>query len=193
MSSNFKKKLRNKKGFTLTELLISVVVGLLIIIIVTSSFILNQRTFRKGDIKSELAQNARITIDLMAREIRQAKKIVTVLPVDDSDPGLIAHDLEFEDGHIETQIQYIKYYLDDGDLKRQIIVYYFDTDPSTYVHWDDVDSFGGPSSTVLQEKVTGENFSNINFYGSGNINIEMALEKQNEEVEVKSIINPRNI
>lgn len=188
MSSKFK----SGAGFTLTELLISVIISLLILLIISSFFILDQKTLRKSNITAELVQNARITLDLMSREIRQAMEIVTILPIDDSDPGLIAHELQFEDGHAESQIQYIRYYLDNDEFKRQIIIYYFDTDPFTYVYWDDIDAFGPPIPDVIEDKIIGENFSNIDFYGDDNIDIELTLQKRGEEIEIKSIISPRN-
>lgn len=195
------KLIKNKKGFTLAELLVAVIVALLIILIVSSVFLLNQRLIRKSNLKAELTQNARIILDLMAREIRQANEIVTILPADDSDPGLVAHEIKFEDGHTNTQIQYIRYYLDSTDFKRQIIAYYFNAncggpcpplDPSYYVYWDDVDGFGPPDQTVKEDKIIGENFSNINLFGTDNVNVELILTKKGEQVEMESIINPRN-
>ena len=180
-------------GFTLVELTIAITIALLILLIVSATFVLNQRVFRKSNLKSELTQNARITLDLMAREIRQAQDIVTILPENDLNAQTIAHEIEFEDGHITSQIQYIRYYLDNSNLQRQIIVYYFDTDPDTHVYWDDIDAFGSPEMLVLEEKTIGENFSNINFYGTDNINIELTLEKQTEQIQINTLINPRNI
>lgn len=186
--------LQNKKnGFTLVELTIAITIALLILLIVSATFVLNQRVFRKSNLKSELTQNARITLDLMAREVRQAQDVVTTLPENDSNPQTIAHEIEFEDGHITSQIQYIRYYLDNSNLQRQIVAYYFDTDPSTYVYWDDIDAFGSPEMLVLEEKTIGENFSDISFYGTDNININLTLEKQNERIRINTVINPRNI
>ncbi|NUM25169.1 MAG: prepilin-type N-terminal cleavage/methylation domain-containing protein [Candidatus Buchananbacteria bacterium] len=182
-----------RSGLTLIELTVAITIALLILLIVSSTFILNQRVFRKSNLKSELVQNARITLDLMSREIRQAKELVTILPTDDSDPLTVPHEIQFEDGHTTSQIQYIRYFLDSDDLKKQIIVYYFDTDPSTYVYWDDVDAFGAPDQSVLEEKIIGENFSSMNFFGGDNITIELFLEKQTEAIEIDTVINPRNI
>lgn len=182
----------NHKGFTLTELIISMVIALLILIIVSSTFILNQRVYQKSNTKAELIQNARITLDLMSREVRQATALVTTLPDNNSNPATVAHELEFQDGHVENVIQYIRYYLNGSDLHRQIIVYYFDTDPSTYVTWDDVNAFGPPSQTTTEDKIVGENFGELDFYGNGNINIDLTLIKNNETFQMKSIINPRN-
>lgn len=191
--SEFLKLNKNNKGFTLAELLVAVIIALLTLIIISTIFSLNQKVSRKSNIKAELTQNARIVIDIMAREIRQANKIVTVLPPNNSDPALITHELQFEDGHTDTHIQYIKYYLEGDKFKRQIIVYYFEYDPSTYVYWDDFDPFGSPVQEVLEEKIIGEFFSTIDFYGEDKINVDLTLQKQSEQVQIKSIIHPRNI
>lgn len=183
---------RAQKGFTLTELLISVVIGILLLFVVMSSFTLNQRVLRRSNVRSELTQNGRIVLDLMSREIRQANTIVTTLPADDSDSMAIAHELQFEDGHVDTHIQYLRYYLSGELLRRQIIVYYFDSAPSTYVNHDDIDAFGSPNEEVLQDRIIGENFSQIDFFGTENITINLTLEKINETVELQTIINPRN-
>ena len=188
-SNGMHKLINDNRGFTLAELLVAIVIGILILSIVTSTFILSQRVLRKSNLKAELAQNGRITLDLMSREIRQANEIITVLPTTDSSAP---SELEFEDGHTNTQIQYIRYYLSGTNLKRQIIAYYFDTDPSTYIFWDDIDPFGSPSSTILKDQIIGENFTDIDFWGNNNINIELILIKQTEQIEMKSVINPRN-
>jgi len=185
--------LNNKKGFTLIELSIAIVLTLIVLIVVSNIFALDQKLSRKSNAKAEIMQNGRITIDIMSREIRQAKKITTSLPTDKSNPDLVAHELEFEDGHTETQIQYIRYYLDGNLLKRQIIAYYFDSDPSTYVYWDSVDPFGAPQQIILEEKTLGEFFNQIDFYGADEINIDLILEKNNETVQLGTKIHPRNI
>jgi len=181
-----------RRGFTIAELIISIFIGLLLISTVSSIFILNQRTFRKSNIKAELTQNARIVVDLMSREIRQAKSIVTTLPADGSNPATVAHELKFEDGHITSHVQYVRYYLNGTILQRQILAYYFDTDPTTYVRWDDINQFGGPTEAVLEDRVIGENFSQVNFFGSQAITIELLLQKLKETIDMQSIIDPRN-
>src|SRR3989338_5171957 len=158
--------MHDRHGFTIAELIIAIFIGLLLILTVSSIFILNQRTFRKSNIKAELAQNARIVIDLMSREIRQAKSIVTALPADDSDPTAVVHELKFEDGHVTSHIQYVRYYLNGTILQRQILAYYFNTDQTTYVRWNDVNQFGSPTESIIEDKVVCEHFSQINFYGT---------------------------
>ena len=187
------KILKNNQGFTLAELLVAVIIGLLILITVTTVFSLNQKILRKSNIKSELLQNARIATDIMTREIRQAKQIVTVLPIDNSNLNLVPHELEFEDGHNVNQIQYVRYYINGNQLKRQIKVYYFESDPQIYVYWNDTDAFGSPEQSVIDEKIIGEYFSEINFYGQDKIYIDLILDKQTEQIKIKSEVKPRNI
>ena len=182
----------NKKGFTIIELLVSTTIMMLVLIIVASAFILNQKVFRLGNTQAELTQNARITIDLMSREIRQANNIVTTIPSDNSVPELVPHEIEFEDGHVTSQIQYVRYYLDSTDLRRQIIIYYFDSNPSTYVRWDDTDPFGGPNESTIEDKLIGEFFTGIDFYGPDAITIDVFLEKNNIDIDMQTVINPRN-
>jgi|SRR3989339_2255056 len=184
--------MHRRKGFTIAELIVSIFIGLLLVLTISSVFILNQRTFRKSNIKAELTQNGRIVIDLFSRELRQAKDIVTTLPADDSNPSTVAHELKFEDGHITSQIQYVRYYLNGTLLQRQILVYYFDTDPTIYVLWNDVNQFGSPTESIIEDRVIGENISQINFYGDGAITIEIFLRKLNETTNMQSIIDPRN-
>jgi len=180
-------------GFTLQEIIIAIAISILIVLTVISIFSVNQTTFRKTSLRSELTQNGRVALDIMSREIRQAREIVTVLPADNSNPETVSHELMLEDGHISTQIQYIRYYLSGNSLNRQTIVYYFDTDPDTYVYWNDINAFGSPDSEVIDDRVIGENFTQVDFYGEQVINIDLTLSKQNETEQIKAIINPRNI
>ena len=185
--------LSDHRGFTLAEMLIAITVLVLIVITISGIFVLNQDVFRTTNTKAELLQNARTATDTMGREIRQAVELVTTLPANDSNPAEIAHELEFEDGHTDSQVQYIRYYLDGTDLKRQIKVYYFSTNPSVYVHWNDVDPFGGPENTTIDDRLMAEFFSHLDFFGSENITIRMTLEKNRRTIDFQTIINPRNI
>jgi type II secretory pathway pseudopilin PulG len=187
------KILKNRLGFSLAEMIISTFIGVLILIVIATTFSLNEKTLRKANLTAELTQNARVALDLMSREIRQAKNIVTTLPVDNSNPATVAHELLFEDGHITSQIQYIRYYSSGTELWRQVIVYYFDVDPAIYVHFDDQNAFGGPTATTTDDKIIGEDITQMDFYGPNIINVDLILQKQGEQEQIKSIINPRNI
>lgn len=65
-------QLRKQSGYTLIELMIAMVLGLVIIGGVISVFVSNQQSFRTNENLGRLQENARISFELMAREIRQA-------------------------------------------------------------------------------------------------------------------------
>jgi len=90
-------KLFNQLGFTLTEVLIVISITVLIIVVICSAFVFNQRAYRDGEMAAEILQNGRVVSERMVREIRQAKEIVTVLPEEKIDP---AQEVLFQDGHL---------------------------------------------------------------------------------------------
>jgi len=127
-------------GFTLSELLVSIVFVSLILGAVYSSYVLNQKASVEGESSIEILQNGRVVLERMEREIRQAKDIVTSLPATKEDA---VDSIEFEDGHDLSYIRYIRYFSDDTDktIKREVIGYYYSIsgDPgntSTYVLWN---------------------------------------------------------
>lgn len=63
---------RRQGGFSLVELMVALTLGLIIIGGVISIFVTNQQAFRTTEGLSRLQENARISFELMAREIRQA-------------------------------------------------------------------------------------------------------------------------
>lgn len=184
------KKNKKNSGFTLAELMITIVVVLLVLLMVTSIYTVSQRAMRQANYKAELVQNSRVTLDLISRELRQAKKIVTELAATSDEAG---SEIVFEDGHDVSEIRYIRYFFDQNKTYRQVIAYYFDTDPGIYVRYDDIDAFGPPASEVIDEKIIGEYFNSLKFYGDSDVNIDMEMKKGTAEVFTKSVINPRNL
>ncbi len=63
---------RRNRGFTMVELMIAMLLGLIVIAGVSSVFLANLRSYRTNDALSEVQANARIAFELMARDIRQA-------------------------------------------------------------------------------------------------------------------------
>jgi type IV pilus assembly protein PilW len=59
-------------GFSLVELMVALTLGLIIIGGVISIFVTNQQAFRTTEGLSRLQENARLSFELMSREIRQA-------------------------------------------------------------------------------------------------------------------------
>ncbi|UNK49725.1 prepilin-type N-terminal cleavage/methylation domain-containing protein [Lysobacter sp. S4-A87] len=59
-------------GFSLIELMISLVLGLLVSAAAVGIFLSNQRTYRATESLARIQENARVAFELMAREVRQA-------------------------------------------------------------------------------------------------------------------------
>jgi len=64
--------LKNSEGLSIVQLLISMSVGLLILYSVYESFTIQNRHFKKQELKVEMLQNATIGLDLITRELRMA-------------------------------------------------------------------------------------------------------------------------
>ena len=65
--------LENKEsGFTLVELLISMTIGLIILAALSSTFLIQRKTYDVQEQIVEMVQTARAAIDMMSREIRIA-------------------------------------------------------------------------------------------------------------------------
>ncbi|MFH1029761.1 MAG: hypothetical protein V1770_00700 [bacterium] len=184
--------LQNESGFTLSELIITLGISLVILMLITSVYILSQSAFRKSQTRYELIQNARVFIDKITRELRQTPEIVTILPETISGAP---SEIIFQDGHDGSKISYVKYYLFGADLKRQISHYYFIADPLTYVKWNAEDGFGGtPLEVVDEDDLVGEYLNSIFFFGSSNIvNIEANFSKNGENNYIATKIAGRNL
>ena len=196
MNKNLKLKLKNCKGFTLMEVIVSIALFVLIIMMVSSIYTLSNKTYRAGGNENELWQNARVILDRLTREIRQAKDLVSTFPeISDNPLNPPINEFEFQDGHDMSQFTYIKYYLNNNQIKRQSIAYYFDEDPNTYVLYSDRDAFNNsPNQIILEDQIVGEYFNNIKFWGSANsINMEINLEKNNKIIELMTAVYGRNL
>lgn len=63
---------RAHAGFTLIEMMIAMILGLVVIAGVASVFLAGQRSFRTNDALSEVQDNSRLAFELMARDMRMA-------------------------------------------------------------------------------------------------------------------------
>ncbi|MFT7413441.1 MAG: type IV pilus assembly protein PilW [Methylophagaceae bacterium] len=61
-----------QRGFTLIELMIALVLGLLLVAGVTQVFVANKQTYRVTDAHSRLQDNARFSLEVLSRDIRSA-------------------------------------------------------------------------------------------------------------------------
>ncbi len=59
-------------GFTLIELMIALVLGLIVIAAATAIFLSNKQAYTTNDALSEIQDNSRVAFELLARDVRQA-------------------------------------------------------------------------------------------------------------------------
>jgi Tfp pilus assembly protein PilW len=179
-----------KGGFTLLETVISIGLFVMAIMLVTSMYAIIQKAYKAGADKAEVTQNARVSLDRMSREIRQAVHFVGNLP---NSTTTATSSLEFQDGHDQSVINYIKYYLSGSNLMREYKYYYFESSPSTHVRWYDLSGSTKPSATTTSSVIIGEYFKDINFYGtSTGVNIKMSIEKNTNIYNIETLLYTRN-
>lgn len=181
-------------GFSLIEIIIVISISVILFLIVSMVYYISQTVYQKTDTRAEITQNGRVITDRMIRELRQAQSIVTPLPIDNSNPALTPSEIKFLDGHDASQISYIRYYLDNQDIKREYSRYYFPDDPTTYVYIYNTDQYGNsPVPQIVEDRVVGEHASDLEFYGNGLININLYLIKNSETITINTSIYGRNL
>ena len=183
-------------GFTLIEVIVSIAMFTLVILIAYEMYSLGQNVYRRGGDEMEAWQNARTVLDRLTREVRQAESLATVLPaISDDTANPPANELMFQDGHDPSQITYIRYYLNGTNLNWQRIAYYFSIQPDLYVVFNSKDQFGNPpNQTILDDRVIGEYFSDLDFWGDGNlINIIVRLSKNDHIINLMTAVYGRNL
>lgn len=174
------------------EVLVAVSVSVLLFFVLTQSYSLSQRIYNDNDSRAEMAQNGRVIIDRLTRELRQTPYVTTYLP---ETPGATTtHELMFQDGHDISQISYIRYYLDGQELNRQEIRYYFPEEPGNYVRYNDVKQDGTPATMELSEpRLVGEFVDDIELWGDDLVNINLYLSKNGQSTIINSAIYGRNL
>jgi type II secretory pathway pseudopilin PulG len=184
-------------GFTLVEIAIAIAIAIIIISAAYASFTIGEKASRKSLQKAELAQNGRISLDRISREIRQTTEIVTLLPSNKDDPSNPPpSEIMFEDGHTAIT-QYITYYKDGANLKRKITHFYFgDTDPPP-LEWavqgaKDADG-NPPSEKVDEDEIVAEYINQLQFYGERIVNIDLTVQKNEEAIDFKTSAFGRNL
>ncbi len=144
------------------EIIVAIALFTIIIMLSGSMYTLSQRAYNKGEVRGELAQNARVSLDRISREIRQSVDIVT-------DLSATTTEIFFQDGHDISQITYLRYYLNGTDLQRGIVVYYFEIEPEVYVTYNSTVESGDPPEEDSENKIVGEYFSNLQFWVAGGL------------------------
>src|SRR5918996_435119 len=64
--------IRNKKGFTLTEMIVSMGIGMVVLAGVTTTFMSQARYYNAQEQVNEMEQNARGALDVITRELKMA-------------------------------------------------------------------------------------------------------------------------
>lgn len=63
---------RGSRGFSLVELMIAIVLGLVVMGGVISIFVANRQAFRVSENMAHVQENARVAFELLARDLREA-------------------------------------------------------------------------------------------------------------------------
>lgn len=181
------------KGFVLTELLVNIAILVLISTAVYSSFVLSQRAYRESQVSAEITQNGRVIMERMTRDIRQARKIAVSLP---GDKASAVTSIIFEDGHIAEQYHYVRYFLADASIYKEVIGYYFSGDAlETLVPYNAVPPSGQSllSKTLDAPKVIGEYVSDLEIWEMEGIRIDLSLAKNDKTLYLETNILGRNL
>lgn len=192
--SNWQHWWQENKSFTLIELIVSIAISIILLISLFGFYFLSQKGYTKGTARAELVQNARIALERMSREIRQAEEIISELPGEDS-PATLTSEIKFQDGHVSTPIRYITYSLEDFSLHRKISHYYFSSDPGTWVVWNAQDSDGNPpTESQDSDQIKAEYIKLLSFFGTEKlINIRLQVSKGKMIVDFRTKVLGRNI
>ena len=161
----------SKRGFTLTELLVAASIASILAGLTATSYISVQRLVARGENDLVAAQTARVIIDRISRDLRQALTIVDSIPPDPID-GL-TH-LTFEDGHDvdPSGPTYITYALNGTSVQRTRHYYYQSSNPNQRLPYNagTVGQNGFSVATVEGEDYEIANdVADLRFYGDAHL------------------------
>ena len=187
--------MKRKLGFTLIEIVVVMAIGSAILLALVSVFSVATRAHHRYTDQEELTQNARVALERITRDLRQTSEIITLLPTTNTDAlNPPATQIIFADGHDTDKIRYINYHLDGTSLKRQLVHYYFSTDPGTWVVSNAKDSFGNPPLQSIDEDVVkADKITSIKFWGTDNINIDLTVANDSNTFSFHDSVVGRNL
>lgn len=186
---------KTRKAFTLIELLVALSISALMIGVTTSTFSLFRRSMSLDQGKADIAQNARVALDRLSRELRQTPDVVTQMPLDPADNSVAQPgEIEFEDGHA-NDLTYKRYYILNNVLKVQVKQYYFTYDTSTRVKWNAIGTGGvSPISNVISTNDIADYVQSVAFYGSNEVVILITTQDANsQQTQLRTTIYGRNL
>lgn len=180
-----------KKGFSLIELLVAITLSLLILGALYSVYYISQKLYVKSADKAELNQNGRISLERIARDLRQTPEITTIFPItgDLSSPSIM-----FQDGNVTDRIQYIEYSLVNNELHRKLIHYSFPSDPTTWVKWNAVVGATPAVPTTDNDSPKADKIDSLAFYKSDVVTVDVtARDDQDNIARFRTEVYCRNI
>lgn len=160
-----------RRGFTLAELVIAAGIASVLAGLTAASYLSIQRLVARGQDDLIAAASARVVIDRISRDLRQALTVVDSIPPDAAD-GLTS--LEFEDGHDidPSGPTYITYSLQGANVRRDRHYYYFESNPIQHLPYNaGVVGQGGFAvvSLVGEDYIIADNVAELWFYGSSSL------------------------
>lgn len=155
--------LKQKKAFTLVEILTVVFLGSLIIMASYSVYLMSYKSYKKQSASAELTQNARIALERMSRDIRQSSDVVTDLQIDQENSS---SEIEFQNGHTTTPIQYIDYKLVGTDLHYMPVHYafHFEDTSDLWVKHDELINGLNPLRIPGNPEIKAQNITVLKFW-----------------------------
>jgi prepilin-type N-terminal cleavage/methylation domain-containing protein len=152
-----------RAGFTLVELLLALMIASILVTMTAGVYTLFRRSLAAQQVSAELAQNGRVVIDRLSRELRQSPLVVTNLPDTPTDNSVVQPgQIEFESGH-DTSLTYYRYYVSGTILKLETKYYYYSAAPSTRVRYTPTSPV--PLSAVLSTVDVADRVKSLNVYG----------------------------
>jgi len=182
-----------KFGFTLIEVSVTMAILSLVLGSIYGVYNLSQKAYATGENMVELAQNGRVILERLSREMRQATEIATNLA---DQEALATSTIVFEDGHIAEPYHCIHYFQEGNAIKREVVGFYFSGDSSeSLVPCNTVPPLGQTLliKTIQGAQTIGEYVAQLKFWGSsGVISIVLDLNKKENNLQLKTDIFGRN-
>ena len=181
-------------GFTLIELIVGVSASLIILLGTLHILSLTRIALDSGGNRAEATQNARIALERISRDLRQAEDLLTNLPTTSSDPFLPPpSEIEFQDGHDPESLTYLRYHVLGDSLYREESYYAFPSAPTIRVPHNILDADGNPPvKAIVQDLIVAEGLVVLSFWGENDIHISIEVNRGSARVISSTGVFGRN-
>ncbi len=175
--------------------MVALTVAIILVGMTTSIYNVFRKNITVQQNMAGLAQNARVVIDRLSRELRQSPVLVTNFPADSTDNSVTQpNQVEFEDGHA-GDLSYRRYYISGTILKLETKEYYFPAAPTVRVQWSATNVAAGLQSRVLSTVDVADQVASIVGYdGGGVLNLTVTTtDGVNQNYPLRVTIQLRNL